>query len=608
MTLEAGSIAARSAADGSYLVRSVHDSRSLFATADRYGSSRLAPLRDQAPQPTGETDLELRLLGECGALDGLVRNPDGTPIAGAWVTVRCARSATNGRWDDWPFLWMATLPDGTFRFTGLHKGAAEVEVFAHGFAVRVEQTLIEEDQTRQIDVRVEKGFKVDGVVRTAEGAPVVGAYVHHGPGPGEEGYVWHCQMYAKTNAEGRYHLDFLPSGKTRLGAESRRPGSVSRAKTEVTGRTGDHLTWDPVLAEGGKIVGRLVDESGVPLDGWSVEAQTRVRLEYSPRSAKTDAQGRFEILDCPDVPFELAAYPPNPVGRFRPPAGATAEGVMPGKGDVLLTVTSTSKPTAYVLGKVVDEDGKALGGVQIWAHNEGTLQSSGAMTDKEEGSFQVGPMPAGTYSISLSRKDFPGWNLDAIDIAPDERRDVGTITIPARGRFELVLRREDGAIVDRPFVMMLKGRNGYPLNAEDGFTFKSDELYPGSYTLCPVGQNIATEQRTIEISPGETTRLELRCRAGIPQVFKFAPPLGERGPDMIRVVIHDSKGSVVLDRNSGFDISKDRVRTPSMIAGFAPGRYTYQGTSAGWESSGSFEVGDSTQPNGIIQASLIRTP
>jgi hypothetical protein len=241
------------------------------------------------------------------------------------MTVRCARSSTQGPWIDWPVLWMATLPDGTFRFTGLHKGTAEVEAFAHGFAVWVEPTLIEEDLTKQIDVRLEKGFTVGGIVRTAEGSPVAGAHVRLGPSPGEEGYVWRAQFYAKTNAEGRYHLDFVPSGTTRLGVESRKPGSVSRAKTEVTGRPGDHLTWDPVLTEGGKIVGRLVDESGLPLEGWSVEAQARVRLEYSPRSAKTDAQGRFAILDCPGVPFEVAAYPPNPGGRYKPQAGATAE-------------------------------------------------------------------------------------------------------------------------------------------------------------------------------------------------------------------------------------------------------------------------------------------
>jgi RNA polymerase sigma-70 factor (ECF subfamily) len=603
---EAGVIVAQSAADGSYLVRAAHSSCCLFATADRSGSSLVEDLRDRDPHTAGTIVLDLKLRGECGAIEGVVRDPEGKPIEGAWVTIRCERSATLRETIEWPQVWMPSASDGAFRFAGLHKGRAEVEVDAHGYAVWIGKALLEEGRTTRVDVGVERGFTVEGTVRTAEGLPIAGATVHHGPTTAETVYVWRPQLSTKTSDDGRYHLGFVPSGVVKLVAESRNPKAVLRAAAEVTGRSGDALTWDAVLREYGKIVGRVVDESGRPLEGWTVETGTRAHLEFYPRSTKSDAQGRFEILDCADVPFLVAAYPPGKAGQYHALAGALEDGVSPGKGEILLTVTSASKPSAYLSGRIVDDQGKLVEGAQVVAHNEGTNQGAGATTAKEDGGFRIGPLPSGRYTLHVDPKDLPPLILDGIEIAPDEQRDLGTITLKARGRFELVLRLEDGSIVDRPSIMLMQGRYAHFLETDDGFTFKSEELYPGTYTLFPIGQNIATEQRTIDIASGDATRVELRLRAGVPQSFEFLPPRGEKAPDEMRVVIRDSDGKVLLDRASSTNMSNDGTSTPGFLAGFAPGRYTYEAISNRWECSGSFEIGATTTPWGMIHGNLVR--
>jgi RNA polymerase sigma-70 factor (ECF subfamily) len=602
---EGGTIAALSGGDGRYLVKSAQPNCGLFATADRYGSSVVESLRELDPQKTGSLSLDLHLRGQCGAIAGVVRDPGGKPIKNAWVTVRSDPSIE--RWDriDWPAVWMATSEDGEFRFTGLHKGGAAVEVSHSEFANLEQRILIEEGRTTQVDARVDPGFSVEGTVHAADGSPIAGAEVEESPIQAQS-YRWQRRPGRKTDADGHYRLERIPSGEIQLTVVARAEIAVKRARTQLRGKSGDRLTWDPDLKEYGRIVGRLIEESGKPLEGWSVEVGTRARVDFIPRSVKTDAQGRFELLDCADVPFFVAAYPPGEPRHFKPPAEAQAEDVRPGRGELVLTVTAASRASAFLSGKIVDDQDKPVEIQQFWAHNELTNQSAGATPSKEDGSFRMGPMPSGTYTLSVTPKGRPTLTLDPIEIAPEEQRDLGVIRVRALGKFEVVLRREDGEPIPGAGALLFKGRYAVFLESNDHVTFKCDDVYPGTYVLFPTGGNIATEQRTVEIRSGETTRLEVRAHPGVRQQIDFPAPEGEAAPWELRVVVRGADGAVVLDRASGLNMAADGIRTPSFFAGYAPGRYTYKATAKEWEASGSFEIAQTMTEAPTIRSKLVR--
>jgi hypothetical protein len=380
---------------------------------------------------------------------------------------------------------------------------------------------------------------------------------------------------------------------------------MGRATTELTGQSGDTLVWNPVLTETGSIVGRVVDETGKGLEAWSVGAWTGARVDYYPKTERTNAEGRFELLNCPPVPFVLRAYPPID-GAMR--IGISMENVVPGGDEVTIVVTSRNLPSAFVHGRVVDAEGKPVANATVAATDFESRQNSSARVELEDGSFRLGPLAPTVYSIDVVMHGINTVNLEPVELAADEERDLGTITVPAPGQFELLIRRDDGTKVESPWIALVHGRVHHFLNSKDGFTFRAGNLYPGSYVLFPIGKNIATETRVVEIRSGETARLELSAKPGVIQDFEFRAPVGDKGPTEMNVVIRRSDTSVVCEMTTGFNQAADGTRTPSFEACFAPGRYSYEAVAKGWRSTGEFEISGTDREPHTIHAVVLRAP
>jgi hypothetical protein len=607
---DGGVVVGRSAPDGSYSVRAVDRACNLFATADGFGGSILQSLMSVEPSSPGLLLTDLSLRGDGGSVEGIVRRPDGEPIFDAWVVIRCAREARRGEALEWPNIWSSTDESGAFRFDGVHVGSVDVFVDADGFAGWTGQVSVEKQGKVTLQVQMDKGLWVEGSVVTKAGTPSADARVTAGASPGSMGYMWRRFRETKTDSKGGFRLGPLPSGNVELHAVQRSRERTSRASADLLGRSGDVLRWDPILEEGPRIVGRVLDDSGRPLEGWDVDASTSAKLEFYPSRAKTDSEGRFVILDCAYVPFRIAAYPPRQPGqKWRPPPGALLENIRPGEDEVLLSVTWESRPSAFLSGRVVDEFEKPLTGAHISAAHRVTGQATGGETSKEDGSFRVGPLPAGSYDVFLDRADLPGLGLDPIEVAPEEERDLGVIQLKPRGRLELVLHREDEALLEHPFLMLLRGRYGIPLQTEDGSTFRSEEIYAGRYTLVPMGGNVATVQQDVEIRAGDTTRLELRLPAGVLQQISFQIPEGETGPRFMKVVARSHDGRVLVNRELWTGFGRDGATQAIFQAGFAPGRYVVEADSeAGWGSTTPLEIGTTTAETKPIEVRLVRKP
>jgi hypothetical protein len=560
------------------------------------------------PAEDGKLLLDLQLRGEGGDLTGFVRDAEGRPLANAWLVAHCRGGQQGREFVEWPCPWTATDPEGSFRFEGLHAGLVRVPVDLEGFATVIASTTVVAGTTVRLDVTLEKGCAVEGVVRTADGAPAKGTRISQGPRAGSPDWVYHRLSSAVADDQGRFRLSPVPSGPVELWADLRTKADVGHAATSVNGRTGETLAWNPVLERNLEIRGRLVDESGDPIAGWRIEAGTSAEIDSPPNGVDTDAEGRFLLRGCADVPFRVQAFPPREPGqKSRPATGASADEVRPGQGELVLTVTRAGRPSAFLLGKVVDELGKPFGGATI--HAGARLLRAGTMTATapEDGAFRIGPLPAGQWELTVIRKDVPSFRSGSSRSRPTRSEDLGTIALRSRGRFELLLLREDGARVANPVVLLRDGLTFYGLETADGSTFESEELYAGTYVLCPDGSNVASRTSKVEIRGGATTKLELRLPAGVMQLFTFRAPELEPIPEVLQGVIRSTDGRISVEIVTWASPTSDGKRSLDFSVGLGPGSYVLTAESEdGWSAEASFEVAATESAPKTVEARLVR--
>jgi RNA polymerase sigma-70 factor (ECF subfamily) len=603
-TEDGGSVEAKSTQAGSYFVRAVPKRMSLFATAEGRGSSQLASLRELDPEDKGEIELQLVLKGESSALRGTVVDPDGKGVFNAWVTL-------HPRWDHrgypWPAVWTQTGRDGSFRLGGMHAGKADVEVVAAGYASWLKALDLEANQMLDLDVRLEPGFTVRGVARTTEGTPVKGARVEHGPPPASEDYhTWRHGVRAWTDAEGVYELAHVPSGDVDLRADLRGEGSMRRDATHRSGREGDVLTWDPVLKEGLKILGRIVDDTGKPLASWAIGAMPESgKSGEAVPNTKSDARGEFALADCAEGrTYTLSAYTPGTSIGHMP--RVIERGVSTGSS-VVLTAPHGWDSEAWISGRTVDENGSPLREGQVSAKHRESGYSESTHTLTADGGFKVGPLQAGHYTVLVFPKDLPGIEVSVPEeLTASETRDIGTIRTRARGRCELRLTMSDGSPVDTPILVLREhGLFGHPLEGKDGVLFRSEDLYEGTYTLVINGARIATIERPVEIRAGQTASCSLSANPGTIQDIRFPTPGTELMPELLTVVVRNADGTKLLEEEASYTMTPDRKTFRTFHGGFAPGRYTVEATSSeGWTASGSFEIADSNARTSPIEMPL----
>lgn len=602
---QAGLLVATSGIDGSYSIRDVDPSCFVFATASGFGGSELKRPPKPAPGAQLAPPLNLKLRGGGGSVGGLVRDPDARAVAGAWVVLRCPSTVEFGREVKWPRLWKATDADGSYRFDGVRAGAVDVLIDADGFASWTRSIQVETGQSVRVDAQLENGFVVEGTVRMADGAAAANAEVARGLPTTE----WRRNSFAKTNAEGSYRLHRIPSGPTEVRILHEEGERISRASTNLEGRSGDVLRWDATLKEPPKIVGRVVDEAGRPLPGWRMEVWTREVVGHWPRRATTDAEGRFVLRDCPDVLFTVACYSPEYEGNELAAAGAYQEEVRPGGGELLLEVPKSKRPGSFIEGKFVDEQGHPVAGLQIVVRSPPQPSVNSADVSPETGSFRMGPVPEGDYELGLCRNDRPYMNLPKVELQANEEKDLGTITLKSSGRLELVLLREDGALIDPISVRAYYQGWGHLLETDDCSTFRSKELHEGTYTLFPVGRNVSTVPQEIEIRAGETTRLEVRLPPGVYQVVTFRGQVAREGPDRLNIAVRTAVGSLMFEQERGHGWDKNMLYTSTFHAGFPPGRYEVEAKSAdGWEGRATFEISATATKTEVVEAPLVRKP
>lgn len=319
-----------------------------------------------------------------GAIEGVVRNSSGAPVAGARV-----ETEPNDRVPEWAAgAGTATATsdrNGRFRLTGLDRRPHSIAASArrYGRAGR-ENVLV----GRRVELFLVPGGSVSGVVVDADGRALPDVAVRlEGIQPRRS-----VPSARTTDAKGRFGFDGLIGGTYALVARHPRFGVALSPGIEVGSE--EDVRRDVILLPGVAVTGRLVDPDDLPVTGRIVVGE--IAGEPAPRSvadalgSDSAADGRFRIEGVPLGPGALSVTAPGFAARR---VDFDARPVPPGTdvGDV------TMDPGLRLRGRVRARDGAPVSEAQLAGHQRfgpGTsLRAQG--TSDENGAFVLGGLKPG---------------------------------------------------------------------------------------------------------------------------------------------------------------------------------------------------------------------
>ncbi|MDG1490817.1 MAG: carboxypeptidase-like regulatory domain-containing protein, partial [Planctomycetota bacterium] len=230
-------------------------------------------------------DVQLRLTAAAILEGTLTRTTDGSPVENALVLGRDSRRVEVCR--------ARTGLAGEFLFEDLSPGLLDVQITPEDATVPPSQTVeLQAGIRSRIDLVLDSGVRVHGIVADVDGHPIAGA---------EVGLGGSFKRSVVTDIEGEYEL---------LGVGGVRRRDLTDLRARAVGYGGERAKLplptltsatrvDFVLRTGRIAAGRVVDPDGAPLEGVYVAGSGTKKAEGVSRtdwdSTLTGADGRFEL-------------------------------------------------------------------------------------------------------------------------------------------------------------------------------------------------------------------------------------------------------------------------------------------------------------------------
>lgn len=606
---------ATSSHDGSFEISRAPDLAWIGALAAGHAPSEFHRLSEEV----AASPLRLELLGLGGEIEGRVADSDGTPVARATIVIGLGagneKRLDHGAWvSSPPEFSLDSNADGRFVARGVAPGTIALGARAAGMAPWRGSVDVRTSTSTHVDIALVRGAELRGTITTANGAPALGVKVD---AFFRDAFDEHSM---RTGDDGSFRLVDLAPGVVSARAEAR-GGIVARKNFEAS--PGDVLRWDPVLAHDPEIVGRVLDSTRTPLEGWIVRA-TRTgdapsdvqRFIPEVGIAKTDAEGRFVIRHCQNAIHRLAVDPP--ANGWEVPTTAV-EGVRPDSTEVVVIVSGGPRPTATIVGRVLDPSGKPVADADVHVERVDSRATHFLLhTEENTGRFEVGPLLPGMYQLIVQALRYPPIRLAAHRLDADERLDLGDLRLQESGFVVVSIddRRPagreaaaahatdvserlatfgyvtvDGELVGRPAPSIrVLGKDGEDLgtaNLVDNEA-RSSPLAPGSYVLSVGGVRAALVGRPFDVVAGEETRLEVEIRPGVKREFQFRLSPSDSPDVRFHWILRDDAGALLDSQVRSGAVDGRYVETLWL----APGRYAIEATTeSGTSTTGRFAVG-----------------
>jgi uncharacterized GH25 family protein/protocatechuate 3,4-dioxygenase beta subunit len=361
-------------------------------------------------------------LGMGHTLSGRVLDPDGKPVPAAVVL----GGRPNDAWDMGSAASRArAVADGEGKWALENLDAGTVALFvARKGGVPGWRASVRVPSVRQFDLILPATGSLEGhVTEKASGKPVPGALVR----ASQWGWTAHVAE-ATTDAEGKYRIESFPAGDVHdLRAEKeglvhvQADNSMMWGMTERRVHAGDTLTADLQMQTGAAVAGRVTSGgNGVAGAKVILRPASPTAGAESPRTAVTDAEGRYRIADArPGKAFAQAVcegwfqkdFPENWWEIVQDESRGTAFRVeVPESGEVTLDLTL--QKGAVVTGTVEGPEGAVAG-----AH----VNAQGAQaTSSAEGKFRLeGVVPGESVTVSAAKKGLMAAKVATVAVSEE---------------------------------------------------------------------------------------------------------------------------------------------------------------------------------------------
>lgn len=258
--------------------------------------------------------------------------------------------------------------------------------------------------------------RLSGVVLDALGAPRADIVVSRRRA--DDG-AWTSES---TDERGQFEFEQLDAGEYVLHASG---GVLGIASDRITVEDGKHASWTARLELGTVLEGTLVDAAGRPLREWSVE----VEGASDTKSTRTDAEGRFKLVNAPAGALRVLA---RPITLPATPPLLLADNVFAADG-----------PRRFALELTAE---KSLGELRVALPDLGSTE---------------GVTAADGESLERQRKlDVRVWRLDSqrgvstllADPTAGEPRIAHAMLLPGEHRVEVLLAGREPQVIGSVFV------------------------------------------------------------------------------------------------------------------------------------------------------------
>ncbi|MDJ0841138.1 MAG: carboxypeptidase regulatory-like domain-containing protein [Acidobacteriota bacterium] len=381
----------------------------LEATAPGYLPHRLGGFRVDESETLDGIELQM----EAGAaLTVTVTEPDGRAAGDVRVAILPANEVSG----------QAATPDhigkdGAFVFTGLASGLHRVEAEAKDTRRAVKEVEIMPG-SQDLQLVLEGGVPVEGLVRGPEGEPVEGAELVLVPqeagGRGQLATV-------KSVEDGSFVFDNQPRGNYHLKAF--KEGFVQTGEAPVLVVGAKPLKGLTVNLAGGIVLsGRILGLHAEVFDKLRISAYEGKSASGIPFTGHAIAAGTYEVRGLPPGPLVLVAE--------YPPAGSRVQVELFLNAGVTDVQQDLDFNTGHVLKGYAMHNGLPAVGAQLHlAQQDGAYQAPGVVSG--DGSFRFQGLPRGIYRLTLQH---PATGLShtetpAVEGDTEVRLDLETVRV-----------------------------------------------------------------------------------------------------------------------------------------------------------------------------------
>ncbi|MDD9944561.1 MAG: carboxypeptidase-like regulatory domain-containing protein [Myxococcales bacterium] len=367
--------------DGSFVADVPKGDVSLSAYAPGY-----APGTATRAAPAAGIEL---VLSPASTISGqVVAEQTGQPIAGATV---------DARGDHGPVQQAQSDQQGRFQIEGLRPGSYQLRASAKGWiGVAMETVALDMNQSvSDVLVPMFGAVSVEGTLSVA-GSPCSRGLVHVGPAGGGAGVP---EETAKTNEQGLVRFEALTPGTYAVTTMCEGYGHAPAPILEVGTSPLVGVPWE--MNAGAELLIRAVDEDNRPIEGAHLSAvpltpPARSDPTGGARFGLTDETGQLILRGLGVGGYEIKH--PHMIGEVRVELEA---------GDsVPATIRLATMGELQI--EVVSPDGEPLQAVTVQATSvDGT--SGAQATPVGGGMFKAGPLPTGTYLITVEDATNPRW-------------------------------------------------------------------------------------------------------------------------------------------------------------------------------------------------------